>query len=83
MIRPYKSGKSSLIGWVSMVLSIGFLIIYLPGMPAALTGPEWAIFVGWYLIGLYYFIQMSRGKYKNIGDDTNIDFDKKDKGIPM
>jgi amino acid transporter len=40
MVRPYKSGKSSLIGWVSMVLSIGFLIIYLPGMPAALTGPE-------------------------------------------
>ncbi|MDT8862914.1 amino acid permease [Alkalihalobacillus sp. MEB130] len=64
MERPYKSGKTSLVGWVALVLSIGFLIIYLPGMPAALAGPEWVIFSGWFLIGLYFFIQMCKGKYQ-------------------
>ncbi|WP_209124839.1 APC family permease [Alkalihalobacillus sp. BA299] len=64
MERPYRAGKTTLVGWVASILSIGFLIIYLPGMPAALTGPEWAIFMGWFLIGLYFFVQMNRGKYK-------------------
>ncbi|OLO38057.1 amino acid permease [Alkalihalophilus pseudofirmus] len=64
MERPYRAGKTSLVGWIATILSIGFLIIYLPGMPAALKGPEWAIFLGWFLIGAYFFVQMNRGKYK-------------------
>ncbi|TPE67347.1 APC family permease [Halalkalibacterium halodurans] len=73
MERPYQSGRSSTVGWIALVLSIGFLIIYLPGMPAALTGPEWVIFVGWFLIGLYFFVQMSKGKYKENENEKTSD----------
>ncbi|MDV2684430.1 amino acid permease [Alkalihalophilus lindianensis] len=78
MERPYKSGKTPIVGWIATIFSIGFLIIYLPGMPAALIGPEWAIFGGWFLIGFYYFVQMSRGKYKQI-----VNEDKSDKKMSM
>lgn len=74
MARPYKSGRTPVIGWIAAVLSVGFIIIYLPGMPAALIGPEWAILIGWFVIGGYFFSQMLRGKY-----DKNEEMLKKDK----
>ncbi|RNA70016.1 APC family permease [Alteribacter keqinensis] len=71
MERPYKAGRTTIVGWIALVLSIGFLVIYSPGMPAALTGPEWAIFCGWFLIGLYFFIQMIRDKYRDHAEGEN------------
>ncbi|WP_096437210.1 APC family permease [Alteribacter populi] len=70
MERPYVAGKTSIVGWIALILSIGFIVIYLPGMPAALSGPEWVIFGGWFLIGFYFFVQMTRGKYKDDVTET-------------
>ena len=61
MIRPFRAGKSSIIGWISIFMSIGFIILYMPGMPAALIWPyEWIIFAGWWTIGLVLMLTMKK-----------------------
>ena len=61
MIRPFRAGKSSIIGWVSIFMSIGFIILYMPGMPAALIWPyEWIIFAGWWTIGIILMLVMKK-----------------------
>lgn len=57
MERPFRAGRGSTIGWLALVLSFGFIILYMPGMPAALVWPyEWLIILGWWIIGFYYLI---------------------------
>ncbi|WP_078411206.1 APC family permease [Priestia abyssalis] len=64
MNRPFKAGKGNAMGWVALVLSLGFIVLYMPGMPAALIWPyEWVMVAGWTAIGAYFFYQMNRGKY--------------------
>jgi len=59
--RPFRAGSSSVVGWIAVLLSIGFVILYMPGMPAALIWPyEWAIFAGWWVIGGYLMFKMHR-----------------------
>lgn len=58
MLRPFKAGNSNIVGWLAVLLSIGFIVLFFPGMPAALIWPyEWVIFAGWWVIGglLIYF----------------------------
>ncbi|MBM7648539.1 amino acid transporter [Bacillus ectoiniformans] len=66
MDRPFKAGKSNAIGWLAVIMSFGFIALYMPGMPAALIWPyEWILFAGWAGIGVYFFWQMTREKYQN------------------
>ncbi|RAS86403.1 APC family permease [Priestia endophytica] len=59
MVRPFRAGKSNTIGWIALILSIGFISLYLPGMPAALVWPyEWLIFAGWWIIGFSLMVKM-------------------------
>lgn len=59
MPRPYRAGKGSWIGYVAAALSLFFVLLYLPGMPAALVWPyEWLIVVAWWAIGLFYLFRM-------------------------
>ncbi|MFB7641441.1 hypothetical protein ACFCZI_22370, partial [Peribacillus butanolivorans] len=61
MERPFRAGKSNIVGWVALILSIGFISLYLPGMPAALIWPyEWLIFAGWWAIGLILMFKMRK-----------------------
>lgn len=65
MERPFRAGKSPVFGYLALILSLGFIVLYLPGMPAALIWPyEWIMVGGWALIGAYFFIQMNRGTYE-------------------
>ncbi|MBM7649862.1 amino acid transporter [Bacillus ectoiniformans] len=65
MVRPFRAGESSWIGWVALVLSIGFIAMYFPGMPAALVWPyEWFIFAGWWVLG-FGLMFMMRKNYSN------------------
>lgn len=53
MKRPYKVRNGTIVGWVALILSIGIAGLYMPGSPAALLWPyEWAIFIGWALLGV-------------------------------
>lgn len=65
MERPFRAAKSPVFGYLALVLSFGFILIYLPGMPAALIWPyEWIMVAGWALVGAYFFIRMNRGTYE-------------------
>jgi APA family basic amino acid/polyamine antiporter len=55
MPRPFRAGKSSIIGYLAILMTFGMGILYMPGMPSALVWPaEWIIFGGWMLIGLIF-----------------------------
>jgi amino acid transporter len=60
MPRPFKAGKSPIIGWIALVLTAGFIVLYMPGMPSQLVWPyEWAIFLGWWVIGAIFLIRLN------------------------
>jgi amino acid transporter len=64
MIRPFKV-SSVWIGYIAVVFSLAFVLLYLPGSPAALVWPfEWMIFLGWSVLGLVFYIwaRLSYGK---------------------
>lgn len=52
MVRPFKIPAGKLVGVVTIILSFGLLTLYMPGMPSALIGVEWWIFIGWTLLGI-------------------------------
>lgn len=63
MPRPFKVSNGKLVGYMGAILSVGFVLLYLPGSPSALTWPyEWVIIGGWTLLGaIFYF--WARGAY--------------------
>ncbi|WP_041638308.1 APC family permease [Anoxybacillus flavithermus] len=59
MPRPFQVGQSSAVGWIALVLSIGFIFLYMPGMPSQLVWPyEWLIFIGWWVIGAFFIARI-------------------------
>lgn len=56
--RPFRAGKNNIVGILATILSLGFVFLYMPGMPASLVWPyEWFIFGVWWIIGLFFFLQ--------------------------
>ncbi len=55
MVRPFKVPAGKLVGIVTVVLSFGLLVLYMPGMPSALIPVEWWIFLGWTVLGVALF----------------------------
>jgi amino acid transporter len=52
MERPFTVRAGVPVGWAALILSLGLLVLYLPGMPAALTWPhEWVMVGVWWLVG--------------------------------
>jgi amino acid transporter len=44
---------------VSWALFIGFIVLYMPGMPSALVWPyEWTITLIWWIIGFYFLLKI-------------------------
>jgi len=69
MNRPFRAGKSSMIGWLAVLLSLGLATLYMPGMPSALIWPfEWVIFGGWWLIGIFFVIRMKKQSFNSVYD---------------
>lgn len=57
MPRPYRVRHGMVVGWGALILSIGIILLYLPGSPAALIWPyEWVIAGGWGLLGLAFYL---------------------------
>ncbi|WP_309126138.1 APC family permease [Kocuria sp.] len=65
MDRPFRIGGRGrgglVIGVLSVVLCLGLISLYLPGMPAFLSGPAWTIFGLWWLLGLVFLVRIPRG----------------------
>lgn len=56
MERPFKVSGGSTVGYLAIALSIFFIVLYLPGMPAALLWPyEWAMVLGWVILGAVFY----------------------------
>ena len=50
--RPYKVAAPALVGWLAVVTTVLFMLLYLPGSPSALVWPEeWAIVLLWMVLG--------------------------------
>jgi amino acid transporter len=57
MERPFKVANGNLVGYGALILSVGIVLLYLPGSPAALLWPyEWAIVLVWTLIGVIFYL---------------------------
>ena len=66
MERPFKAGKTSVVGVVALILSLGIAIQYLPGMPAGLGWPaEWIIVILWWGAGLLFISRMNVPEYSS------------------
>lgn len=67
--RPFSIKRWKVIGLIAVILSILFIMLYMPFSPSALVWPmEWFIVIGWYLIGIIFFMM---GKEKHINRDYN------------
>ncbi len=58
MPRPFRVRRGKLVGYSALVLSVGIIVLYLPGSPAALLWPyEWAIVLLWTLLGVLFYLR--------------------------
>jgi amino acid transporter len=57
MERPFRLRHGRFIAWLALLGSIGLLLLYLPGSPAALAWPvEWGLVLMWFVLGgIFYF----------------------------
>jgi len=63
MRRPFKVRNGMFVGYMSIILSIGFIALFIPGMPAALIWPyEWIIIGLWTILGAAFFFY-SKNKF--------------------
>ena len=67
MVRPFKIPAGKLVGMVTIALSFGLLMLYMPGMPSALTAVEWWIFFGWTVLGIVLY-GYARVKYPGVSE---------------
>ncbi|MFT6115870.1 MAG: amino acid transporter [Candidatus Azotimanducaceae bacterium] len=60
--RPYKLPFGLLTGFAALILSVGLILLYLPGSPSALVWPqEWGIILFWSILGaIFYFFARLR-----------------------
>ncbi len=57
MPRPYRVRYGTFVGYTALVLSIGMMMLYLPGSPSALVWPqEWAILLSGAVVGAVFYI---------------------------
>src|SRR5699024_3716193 len=61
MERPFRLKGGSTIGIIALIMSIGVMLLYMPGMPSALHTPEWIIIIVWALLGaILYNLSMKK-----------------------
>ncbi|MDR0423996.1 MAG: APC family permease [Clostridiales Family XIII bacterium] len=65
LARPYKVKGGTLVGLLAIGVAGFFLYLYLPIGPGALLPVEWALVLGWVLLGVVFFI-ITKIKYKDI-----------------
>lgn len=57
MERPFKVANGMVVGYAALVLSLGIILLYMPGSPSALVWPyEWVMVGGWCLLGIIFYV---------------------------
>lgn len=63
--RPFKVRHGRIVGALALLITAGFVVLYLPGSPSALIWPyEWMILIAWGLLGLLFYVRQRR---RNVG----------------
>ncbi len=65
LARPYLVPAGTLVGILAILVAGFFLYLYLPIGPGALLPVEWALVLGWIVLGIVFFIQ-SQKAYKDV-----------------
>jgi APA family basic amino acid/polyamine antiporter len=60
---PFAESRGPIIGVIAVVLSLGFVSQYLPGMPSGLGVPEWIIIGIWTVVGVIFATRMEVPQY--------------------
>lgn len=63
MERPFRAGRGPIIGIIAVVLSLGFVSQYMPGMPSGLGVHEWIIIGIWTVVGVFFATRMEVPEY--------------------
>ncbi|MGE5380468.1 MAG: APC family permease [Methylocystaceae bacterium] len=64
--RPFKVSSGNLIGWLAVIMSVIFGVLYLPWSPGALVWPyEWVMLIIWGAIGVILAI-WNKSAYSNV-----------------
>lgn len=72
-IGGYKNNSVGIVvGLASVVLTIGLLILYLPGMPAGLDLPTYVMFGLWWLLGLVFLLRIPGGITPGINAEEDL-----------
>jgi amino acid transporter len=60
--RPFTVRRPRVVGYGAILVTVAFLVLYLPGSPSALAWPfEWMIVLGWIALGFVaYFLSVPR-----------------------
>ena len=65
--RPYRTPAPAVVGWLAVLTTGFFILLYLPGSPSALAWPEeWVIVLLWMGLGL----GVARGMRRRVGAMT-------------
>lgn len=62
--RPFRAGGATagtLVGVLGVVLTLGLLTLYVPGMPASISPVSYLLFGAWWLLGLVFLLRVPRG----------------------
>lgn len=70
--RPYKVKHYRIVGTMAILLSIGMIICYLPGMSSGLNVPEWTIVGIWSVLGIIFYFYAKR-KFPEFGRVIHIE----------
>lgn len=74
LARPYRIKNGKLVGSIAIVLSVLFIVIYLPGMPSSLAWPsEWLIVLAWYAIAAILYVTQTRNATANVPVNPRVD----------
>jgi amino acid transporter len=65
LARPYKTPAGPFVGVMAVLVALFFLYTYLPIGPAGLIPIEWALVLGWIVLGVIFFI-WAKAKYKDV-----------------
>ncbi|MET0871145.1 MAG: APC family permease [Paeniglutamicibacter terrestris] len=76
MERPLRIGGKGnfgqVIGVASVILCLGLVSLYLPGMPAAINIQPWILFAAWWGMGMLFLIRIPRGVVPGINAEEEL-----------
>ncbi|MGP5931350.1 APC family permease [Corynebacterium glyciniphilum] len=76
MERPFTTGgKGKLgiaVGILGVILTLGLLSLYIPGMPASIHPISYALLGAWWLLGMVFLLRIPRGVHAGIDSEERL-----------